>query len=362
MSRRRSAGIIPPVVMRDLADDEGLPSASRDAFARTLELDVGWRDLRAAFGQAVQHGLMATPENTALAEVPEVVVYDCEQTRSLPGIAITIADSNDESVTRVSAATEAVARFLRETFGRNSIDASGMTLVSSVHYDRAYANAFWNGNQMVYGDGDGAIFLDFTRAPDVVAHELAHGLTQHTAAFHYKDQPGALNECMSDVFAVMFSQWSRGETASAADWRIGGGLLGPVAVDRGKTCLRDLADPEGAHCVARQIGHMKDWRDGTEVHVASGIPNRAFQLAAQAIGHGSWEEAGRVWYSALTHERVGRGMRFKSYAQLTLRCAREQFGRKHAAYDAFRQAWVAVGVIDDADPASGKRTDGHAED
>ena len=70
-----------------------------------------------------------------------------------------------------------------------------------MHYDRGYANAFWDGAQMVFGDGDGEIFGNFTGSIDVTGHELTHGVTQYTANLSYEGQSGALNESISDVFA-----------------------------------------------------------------------------------------------------------------------------------------------------------------
>ena len=114
--------------------------------------------------------------------------------------------------------TAAVAEFYRTIFGRNSLDRRGMTLQSSIHYGVGYNNAFWNGAQMTYGDGDGRIFLDFTRSNDVIAHELTHGVTQYSARFSYANEAGGLNESMSDVFASMFRQSRRNQTTVKADW------------------------------------------------------------------------------------------------------------------------------------------------
>ncbi|MRG29853.1 M4 family metallopeptidase, partial [Laceyella tengchongensis] len=75
----------------------------------------------------------------------------------------------------------------------------GATMKSTVHYSRNYNNAFWNGTQMVYGDGDGRQFTSLSGALDVVAHEITHAVTERTAGLVYEYQPGALNESFSDV-------------------------------------------------------------------------------------------------------------------------------------------------------------------
>ena len=102
--------------------------------------------------------------------------------------------------------------FSRDVFNRNSIDTRGMKLDSTVHYGEDYNNAFWNGTQMVYGDGDGEIFQRFTKSIDVIGHELTHGVTQYEAALEYEGQAGALNESFSDVFGSLVKQYSLKQT------------------------------------------------------------------------------------------------------------------------------------------------------
>ena len=101
----------------------------------------------------------------------------------------------------------------------------GGTVSITVHYGRDYDNAFWDGTQLVFGDGDGQIFDRFTKPMDVMAHEYTHGVTQFTVGLAYQDQPGALNESISDVFASMAKQRVLGQTAAEADWLIGAGLF-----------------------------------------------------------------------------------------------------------------------------------------
>ena len=117
-------------------------------------------------------------------------------------------------------------------FSRDSIDGLGMELISSVHFDEGFNNAFWNGAQMVYGDGDGRLFTGFTKSIDVIGHELTHGVTQHTAGLAYEGQSGALNESFSDVFGSLVKQRSLNQTADRADWLIGEGILGPALPGR----------------------------------------------------------------------------------------------------------------------------------
>jgi Zn-dependent metalloprotease len=230
-----------------------------------------------------------------------------------------------------------------EVYGRDSYDGNGHPVSLTVHYGRDYANAFWDGTQLVFGDGDGRVFERFTKPVDVLAHELTHAITEHTAGLVYEGQSGALNESVSDVFAACLKQRLLGQDSGEADWLIGAGLFRPGIEARG---LRDMAAPGTAYddpLLGKdpQVGHLDDYVETTAdnggVHLNSGIPNRAFQLAATAIGGASWDGAGRVWYAALTGGRVRPDTDFVGFAAATVDAAGDHT-------DAVRQAWQDVGV------------------
>ena len=130
--------------------------------------------------------------------------------------------------------------FYNDVFDRDSLDGRGMRLNAYVHRGVAYNNAFWDGSEMVFGDGDGVLFTDFTKSLDVIAHELTHGVTEFTAGLDYHNQPGALNESISDVFGSLVKQWVRKETADQADWLIGAEVFTPAI---GADALRSLKSP-----------------------------------------------------------------------------------------------------------------------
>jgi Zn-dependent metalloprotease len=233
-----------------------------------------------------------------------------------------------------------------EVYGRNSLDGKGMALVGTVHYGQNYDNAFWNGAQMVFGDGDGEVFNRFTIAMDVIGHELSHGVIDYEAALVYRDQAGALNESISDVFGVLVKQYRLGQAAEQADWLIGAGLFTAAIRAQGLRSMRAPGtayddpllgrDPQPAHM--RDFIHTED--DNGGVHLNSGIPNRAFYLAASALGGPAWDRAGRVWYDTLCDRRLARDADFAAFAALTL----EHAGAL-GARDAVRQAWRDVGVL-----------------
>lgn len=346
----RDCFIVPPEVLRRLADDESVPAESREALRDSLTLDSAWRVVRDAQTQAVRLNWLAEEISTGrfaalLATTPAVTVYDCKHTRSLPGVPVpTPGNSSDVTAKRAFDEATGVAKFYKQCFGRNSVDDAGMTLMSSIHYGVHYSNAFWNGSQMTYGDGDGQIFTDFTASDDVIAHELTHGVTQYTAGLDYTDEPGALNESVSDVFGSIYRQWRAKQTVAQADWLIGADVLGPAAIAKGYTCLRDMARPGASHCLSPQPSDYSDYVAGGDPHENSGIPNHAFYLAATAIGGWSWEKAGKVWYAALTSPRAGPTTTMKAFAGLTRSAAKSLFPSDRAVYSGVDGAWAQVGI------------------
>ena len=207
----------------------------------------------------------------------------------------------DGAVNRAFDYSGATFDFFAEVYERNSLDARGLRLDSTVHYGVDYANAFWNGTQMVYGDGDRELFGDFTKCIDIVGHEMTHGVTQFEANLEYEGETGALNESFSDVFGSLVKQWKQGVTAAKADWLIGDGIF--IKPQKGSKAKRDavrsMKEPGTAYddpLIGRdpQPGHMSDFIVTTDddggVHLNSGIPNRAFYLAATSIAgrRGKW--------------------------------------------------------------------------
>ena len=129
-----------------------------------------------------------------------------------------------------------------------------MALLGTVHYGEGYQNAFWNGERMVFGDGDGVIFGRFTASLDVIGHELTHGVTEHAAGLTYRNQSGALNESVSDVFGVLVAQYRAGQTAAEADWLIGADLLLPGVKG---VALRNMLHPGTAYDDPRLVARTR---------------------------------------------------------------------------------------------------------
>ena len=286
-------------------------------------------------------------------------VFDAGKTDHLPGKLVRAEGQKKVADAGVNEAYDGAGTtydFYDQVFQRNSLDDRGMNLVSSVHvaepdFGGHYVpmdNAFWNGEQMVFGDGDGTLFNRFTISLDVIGHELTHGVTQFDSGLAYLNQPGALNESLSDVFGSLVKQHHLGQTADQADWLIGAELLAPSV--HGKA-LRSMAAPGTAYDDPvlgkdpqpdNQKQYVHTLQDHGGVHINSGIPNHAFYLAATAIGGHAWERAGLIWYSALRDPRIRPTTGFTSFARATLRAA--QTIDDGAQVAAVREAWHGVGI------------------
>ena len=350
-------GIIPPHILEAIATHG---DAQQRAWAlQTLSNDTTMRSLR------MSRQLTAAPPAPAMpAATPhkQRLIHTANNGSTLPGTLVRSEGqgaSNDAAVDEAYDGFGATFDLYWTIFKRNSIDNSGMNLIGTVHYGQKYNNAFWNGAQMVFGDGDGSIFNRFTIAIDVIGHELTHGVTAHEANLAYHDQSGALNESISDVFGSMVKQFFHApqQTAAQADWLIGAGLF--TARINGQA-LRSMKAPGTAYDDPLlggkdpQPAHMSNYdtrtSDNGGVHINSGIPNHAFYLAAVALGGHAWDKAGPIWYATLCDSRLSANAQFQDFANLTADNALKLFGsaEEQAVISAWRQ--VGINVISGTSP------------
>lgn len=337
--------IIPKDVLDRFANDPSLSEAERKSFADMAKHEPHWRKVRSLLTPANALALQSLSGQVTLAKIPAVTVYNLATGTSLPGRPLPNPGVvSDKTAARAFNQTTAVANFYQQVFGRNSLDNRAMTLQSSIHYGVKYNNAFWNGSQMAYGDGDGNIFVDFTQGNDVIGHELTHGFTQFSAQLAYINEAGGLNESISDVFGSMFRQWSAKQEVSHADWLIGKEIMGPGALKKGYTCLRDLSKPGAAHCLAPQPDHYSAYQPGMDPHYSSGIANFAFCTAAMSIGGYSWEKTGQIWYLALTNFKPSPNMKMKTFADRTRKLAHQKYPKDLSIFKAVDDAWTRVGL------------------
>jgi Zn-dependent metalloprotease len=344
--------IIPPHMLRALSESKD--RRVREAALRTMMSSARIRGQREIMG-SVRAALLTTPagqKQRAIYDAKNEFLNDWE----LPGESVRdegMPPSGDAATNEAYEGLGATYEFFAEVLNRNSIDDRGMRLVATVHFGAAYNNAFWNGRQMVFGDGDEIIFTGFTKSLDVMGHELTHGVTEFTANLEYHKQPGALNESFSDVFGSLVKQYARDEDAASADWLIGAGLLAPGI---NGVSLRSMKDPGSAYDDPRLGGrdpqpkHMDafvelpddEWNDWGGVHINSGIPNHAFYLVAKQLGGHAWAEAGSIWYDALL--QLWRTAQFQDCANVTVQVAGARFGSGSAQQQAVKTAWEEVGI------------------
>ena len=341
--------ILPPQILRSIAEKG--TQKQREAVLRTLATDATFRTLRASLTPV--SGAARRRKMLAVEPRKQRTIYTAGNVETLPGTVVRGEGSGPSGDVAVDEAYDGLGDtfdFYEQAYDRNSIDDEGLPLDATVHYGQDYDNAFWNGQRMVFGDGDGQLFNRFTIALDVIGHELTHGVTEDEAGLVYMFQPGALNESVSDVFGELVEQMASNQTAAQADWLIGAGLF--TASVNG-VALRSMKDPGTAYddpVLGKdpQPGHMKDYvrtnQDNGGVHINSGIPNRAFYLAATAIGGYAWEKAGRIWYETLRDPRLRPNERFRAFASLTVDVAGTLYGTGSVERRAVRDAWNQVGI------------------
>jgi Zn-dependent metalloprotease len=338
--------IVPPHILRHVAEQHR-DEQVRELAQRTLTLDSRQRRVR----DATQ--LIAQPPPATAPAAANRTLHDAGHQESLPGRTVRSeggAATGDQPADEIYDWLGVTFDFYSTAYGRNSIDGAGLPLVATVHYGVDYDNAFWEGSQMVYGDGDQDLFKTFTGPLDVTGHELTHGVTQYSGGLDYQGQSGALNESVSDVFGSLVKQYHLGQTADQADWLIGAGMF--TASVNG-VALRSMKAPGTAYDDETlgkdpQPAQMADYvdtdSDNGGVHVNSGIPNHAFYLAATTIGGHAWEKTGRIWYDTLTSKKVPMSADFALFAGMTVATAGTLFGVKSTESDAVREAWTTVGV------------------
>jgi Zn-dependent metalloprotease len=341
---------LPPHILKNVATKG---TASQKALAiDTLKLSAQMRGQRQALADF----------NAATFRVAvggkERIVYDAKNGSSLPGTVVRKEGEDPVADVAVNEAYDGSGYtydLYHDIYQRNSIDGNGMRLDSSVHYRVGYDNAFWDGEQMVYGDGDEnlpeseRLFNRFTIAVDVIGHELTHGVTQFEAKLNYFQQPGALNESMSDVFGSLVKQFKLQQSATDADWIIGEGLLTSNVNGVG---IRSMKAPGTAYddpVLGKdpQPAHMKDYvntlSDNGGVHINSGIPNHAFYVTAVELGGFAWQKAGQIWYVTLK-DRLTANSNFQNCADLTYQTAGSLFGAGSIEQQAVQKGWAEVGI------------------
>lgn len=342
--------ILPPHILDAIARNGS--AGQRIKALTTLSVDHTVRSLRFARSAALVRPAIVSPLAYAKPRSKRAI-YTASNEADLPGTLVRgegSKPSGDPAVDEAYEGLGATFDFYYKVLQRNSIDNQGLALQATVHFEQDYENAYWDGTQMVFGDGSPEIFERFTIAVDIIGHELTHGVTEIEANLHYVNQSGALNESISDVFGSLVKQYAKKHSSSQADWLIGAGLLHK---DIHGVALRSMKAPGTAYddpLLGRdpQPGHMRDYvqtmADNGGVHINSGIPNRAFYLAATTIGGNAWEAPGKIWYAALRDSSLRANASFRSFARRTVSNAVRLYGSEGKEHKAVVSAWEEVGV------------------
>ena len=337
--------IIPNELLNKLSRDKTLTQALRKASHDTARVSLELRKGREQARELTIATQSIGSHLVDLAATPKVTVYDCKHTQTPPGTPVANPKkSKDPPAKRAFVEATGVAEFYKSAFNRNSIDNAGMTIMSTVHYGVKFNNAMWNGSQMVYGDGDSKIFVDFTKGNDVIGHELTHGVTQHSLQLGYQGDAGGLNESLSDCFGSMFRQWQGNQDAKKADWLIGRDIMGPQAKTKGFKSLRNMANPADPSCLAPQPTKYSQITPGMDPHFSSGPPNLAFCTACVAAGGKSWETVGQVWYAVLTGSGSSPNMTMKDFANRTRQVVGQLFKGNATVINAVDHGWTTIGL------------------
>jgi bacillolysin len=283
--------------------------------------------------------------------------YTANNGTSLPGTLVLTETTGSTSDATLQAAHNYAGTtydYYLAVHNRNSYDNAGAMIKSSVHYSTSYNNAFWNGSQMVYGDGDGTTFGPLSKALDVDAHELTHAVTERSAGLVYANESGALNEATSDIMGAAAESWNDG-SVNTDTWKLGEDIYTPGTAG---DALRTMNDPAASGDVDYYPDRYTGTADHGGVHTNSGIANLAFKLmvtggthprgktsnnvtALSATATTSIEMASKIWYRALT-VYMNSSTNYSAARTATANAATDLYGAAAAA--SVNGAWDAVGV------------------
>ncbi|NOK19412.1 M4 family metallopeptidase [Corallococcus carmarthensis] len=288
-----------------------------------------------------------------------IVTYDAKNAENASGTT-GFTDKNDvwgektdpsRAATAVDAhyGAEMTYDFYKEVLGRDSIDGKGEKLVSYVHTDVNLVNAFWDGEKMQYGDGDGKDSGPLTTL-DIAGHEITHGLTERTAGLEYEGESGGLNESFSDIMGTGV-EWfaSQKNKAVKFDWAVGEDAWTPKNGDS-TDALRYMNDPTSD---GYSIDNYKDFAKNPEVHGSSGIANNAFFLLTEGgknktsgieVKDGiGMDKSLKIFGRALTTYMTPQ-TNFSQARAATIKAATDLYGKDSTEAKKVAEAWTAVGV------------------
>jgi Zn-dependent metalloprotease len=294
---------VPPHVLDHLARMEARDSLEPGPAQRTALVSQQLRDQRRRRPVNLERAFAALAAQPPALGTASREIYDDQNTWNFD--VQLVRGEGDPAVGQQPAnnaydALGLTRQYFKEKLGRNSIDNTGLNLRANVNFGVAFANAFWDGVRMVFGNGDGMVFKEMTLGNTVTAHELGHGVTQYTAGLGYgNDETGALNESFSDIFGTAVDAWANNKTVETHDFLIGDEIMSDLLYGE---ALRNMAEPGTAYDngiigTDPQPRDMSGYVVGGDPHTNSGIPNRWFYLICTELG--SIDDAAMVMYQTL---------------------------------------------------------------
>ncbi len=255
--------------------------------------------------------------------------------------------------------------YFKYVHGRNGIFGDGKGVMSRVHYGNNYINAFWDGTQMTYGDGQGNVRPLVSL--DVAGHEMSHGVTDSLVNLTYSGESGGLNEATSDIFGSMVEFYAN-NPADPGDYFIGE----KININGNGTPLRYMHNP------ALDGSSHSCWSSTTknvDVHYSSGVANHFFFLLAEGSGATAYgtspvcgnvpavtgigrAKAEKIWFRALAAyftsntsyvNTINPSNTARAY---TLTAAASLYGSCGTEYKTVQAAWTAVNVAGTDTPCS----------
>ncbi len=283
--------------------------------------------------------------------------YTANNGTSLPGSLVLTNNqsTSDQVIQAIHDHTSIVYDYYSGVHGRDSYNGAGATIKSTGHYKSGYVNAYWNGSQMVYGDGDGTNSGPLGDALDVVAHELTHAVTTNTANLAYQNESGALNEAWSDIMGASVEAYSDG-AVSANTWKLGEATWTPGTSG---DALRYMNDPatDGSSTDYYPDRNYQNCspnssNDYCGVHTNSGIANLWYYMLVSGGTHPRGKtsinvsgigitKARAIAYRALANYMTS-NTTFQGARDATTQAANDLYGSTEAS--AVNAAWDAVGV------------------
>lgn len=287
-----------------------------------------------------------------------IETYNLNRTRDY-SLAVDFIDSNnvwdnvnsfqDEVATDAHWGAQTTYNYFLNQHNRDSYDGLGTKLLNYVHYDLNYANAFWDGQRMTYGDGNGTSYTALISL-DIAAHEMTHGVTQNTAGLIYRNEWGALNESFSDIFAATVEAYG---TPAAANFRVGELITSSGLGLRSMSDPKSMGDPDTYLAGLWYVGPL----DNGGVHINSGVQNYWFYVLSEGdsatndLGNPydvdgiGMDKAGKIAYRNLAYYLTRTSEYYDARAG-SLQAAEDLYGVCSLEMISVADAWHAVGVGD----------------